>query len=205
MQKKNESEQQGDRLLEEFAARRAISQRRGTLEDLRKTVLQARPYRLWVTLLAYLRRVRTVSLVLRVTGWLLTLLQTGALVLLTTLVFFILLPILLLGSLTILLVALLDTRHSLRTLRSVLSGNRVLVFFSPLGSFGAQHVLALAKDAQTVVLVVSPHWFSPACLGRSRFFVNLRRDGVRLFVIRRYFFFAVRRSLLDPNRTVLVF
>jgi hypothetical protein len=143
--------------------------------------------------------------VLRITGWLLTLLQTGALVLLTTLVFFILLPILLLGGLGTLLVALLDTRRRLRALRSALSGKRVFVFFSPLGDFGAQHVHALSQDEQTLVLAVSPHWFSPTYLGRSRFFVNARRDGDRIFVIRRYFFFAVRRSLLDPDQTVLVF
>lgn len=205
MQKKTESEEQSKRLLGESAARRAISQRRGTFEDIRKTVLQARPYRLWITLLAYLRRVRTVSLVLRITGWLLTLLQTGALVLLTTLVFFILLPILLLGGFGTLLVALLDTRRSLRALRSALSGKRVFVFFAPLGDFGASSLRSLARTPDVAVLAVSPHWLSPTYLGRSRFFVNARRDGDRIFVIRRYFFFAVRRSLLDPSNTVLVF
>ncbi len=204
MQEKSEQEKTRKALLREFAKRRCVSRRKGVFEDIRKTVMEARPYRLWITLLAYFRRARTVTLILRITGWLLTLLQTGALVILTTLVFFILLPIVLLGSVVVFLIALSDTRRCLRRMQAYIGERRVFVFFSPLGEFGASHAKSMAS-ASSVVLVVSPHWISPSCLGNSSFYINVRRDGEHLFVIRRYFFFSVRKKILKSDQTVWIF
>ena len=183
---------------------RKISKRSGALGDLREALIRARPYRLWKQLLVYLRRIRMISILIRVVSVIFSVLQTGALVLLTTAVLFILLPILLLLILVGTIAALADRRRSLRILERELTGKRVYVFFCIRGGFGESNARALAREGNTTVLVVSPYWISPAAFGSHRPFVNLRREEEALFLIRRYFYFSVRKRL-DPSRLTVVF
>ncbi len=178
--------------------------RRGVFQDLRETLTRARPYRLWKQMLVYLRRIRMISIALRVISFLFSILQTGALVLLTTAVFFILLPLLLLFFLLTAIAALLDRNRSIRLLERELSKKRVYVFFGIQGDFGRQNAHALASCKENAVIVISPYWVSGKGFGRKAPFLNLRRDSPSLFFVRRYFYFSIRKRL-DPDRLVLIF
>ena len=67
-------------------------------------------YLQWKRLLSYVRKFRTVAFILRVIGILITILETGALVILTTAIFLVLLPILTALMLGILIAAQMDAR-----------------------------------------------------------------------------------------------
>ena len=181
-----------------------ISKRKGALGDLREALIRARPYRLWQQALLYLRRVRMISILIRVISAILSFLQTGALVILTTAVLFILIPILLLLLTVGTVIALIDRKRSLRILERELTGKRVYVFFCIQGDFGEENARTLARSGEITVLAVSPHWISASGFGSHRPFVNLRREEGSLFLIRRYFYFSVKKRL-DPSRLTLVF
>lgn len=183
---------------------RKISKRNGAFGDLREALIRARPYRLWKQLLVYLRRIRMISILIRVVSVIFSVLQAGTLVILTTAVLFILLPILLLLLTLGTVAALVDRRRSLRILERELTDKRVYVFFCIRGGFGEENARSLARSGDVAVLVVSPHWISPTAFGSRRPFVNLRREEESLFLIRRYFYFSVRKRL-DPSRLTLVF
>ena len=182
-----------------------MSHRKGFLQDARETLFQARPYRLWQSILGYVRKFRMISFLLRLTGWILTILQTGALVLLTTAIFFVILPLLTAVLAGLMLTALLDTRHSLRAIRPRLSGKQVYVFFGETGAFREAEARALANEENTAVLIVSPHWVISRGIGKRRFYVNVRQEGNQLFLIRRYFYFTLRKRVLKKENTVLVY
>ena len=181
-----------------------LYRRRSAFQDARESLIKARPYRLWKQLLLYLRRVRMISFLLRTFSVLFSILQTGALVLITTAVFFILLPVLLLFFLLIAIAALLDRKRSLRLLEQELLGKRVYVFFGIQGEFGKGYLRALAACEGNAVILLSPYWISGKGFGRPLPFLNLRRDAPSLFFVRRYFYFSLRRRL-DPNRLILIF
>ncbi len=183
-----------DRLFRAAQALR-MSAQKNALSDFLTTLLQAKPIRALQSLLRYLRRIRLVALLFRILGWILMLLQTGALVIFTTAIFFILLPLFLIFSVGLLLTALIDTHKSRARLLSLTRGKRLYLFFTPQGSVAGRTIRELAARDDVAVLVISPYWISSEGLGRGRFYVNMRRDGDRLFLIRRYFFLSVRSKL----------
>ncbi len=180
-----------------------MSAQKSALSDLFETVRRAKPIRALQSLLRYLRRIRLVGLLLRILGWLFVLLQTGALVLFTTAIFFVLFPLFLAFSVGLLLTALIDTRQSRARLLSLTKNKRLYLFFSPQGTVGLKTIHELERRDDVAVLVISPYWISGEGVGRDRFYVNMRRDGDRLFLIRRYFFLSIRSQL--PKDAVWVY
>ena len=180
-----------------------MSRQASPLSDLLGTLRRAKPIRALRRLLLYLRRIRLIGLILRLVGLLLALLQAGAFVLLTTALLFVLLPLLLVFSTILLLIAFIDTRRSRKRILSLTKGLHLYLFFSPTGNMGLKTLRELASREDCAVLVVSPHWISGEGLGRNRLYANLRRDGERLFLIRRYFFLSIRASL--PSDSVWVY
>ncbi len=179
------------------------SRSKNGFSDAKRTILSARPYRLWQRILAYVRRARMLSIIYQILRWLLMLLHTGTLVLLTTILFFFVLPLLAVSALLVLFVILVDLPRAKKRLLSCLKGKRVYLFFSPMGKFGEGNARNFASDPKNVVLVVSPFWVSPKGLGENRLYANLKKEGEGLFLIRRYLFFSLRRHL--PSDTVTIF
>ncbi len=180
------------------------SRLKSTFRDVLSSVRRARPYRFWQTCLSYFRRFRMISLIVRVVGYLFALLQTGTLVLLTTALFFVLLPLLLLSVGGMLLVAFLDMRKSGKKLKRLIGDKRVYVFFAA-GRFGMAHAMELAQDDGTVCVAVSPYWISSEGQLNSRFYLNVRRESPNCFTVRRYFYFYIRKKILSPSGTVLIY
>ncbi len=177
---------------------------KNTFRDALSSLRRARPYRFWQTCLAYFRRFRMISYIIRVIGYLFALLQTGTLVLLTTALFFILLPLLLLSVGGMLLVAFLDMRKSGKKLKRIIGERRVYVFFAA-GEFGSSNALALSQREELICIAVSPHWISPEGPLSRRLYLNIRRESPNFFTIRRYFYFYVRKKILSLDQTVLIY
>ncbi len=180
------------------------SKLKNTFRDALLSLRRARPYRFWQTCLAYFRRFRMISYIIRVIGYLFALLQTGTLVLLTTALFFILLPLLLLSVGGMLLVAFLDMRKSGKKLKKIIGEKRVYVFFA-VGEFGASNAQALSREEDLICLSVSPYWVSPDGATSKRFYLNVRRESSNYFTVRRYFYFHIRKKILSPSGTVLIY
>lgn len=197
--------QSPDEALRRAKACLYFSKRRGFFSDLLSVIKEARAYRLWQKILTALRRVRLISLFLHIFGWVSTLLQTGTLVILTTVLLFLILPIFLVFLICLAATALIDSRRSIRRLSEHLKDKQVYVFFCANGNFGIQNACALASDPHIAVLTISPYWIGAKGLLSNKRYVNMRQDGERLFLIRRYFYFAVRKRILKNGRTTLVY
>ena len=191
-------------LLRQMERMHGFTKRSGPWQDLRETVASARPYRLGMQALSYLRRLRTVSLLLRLIGWIFAFLQTGTLVILSTAILFVLLPLLLLSLMGLLVFTLLDMGKSLKRLKSALDGKRVTVFFS-LGRVARCTARELACDPKTAVMIVSPFWLSGAGTPCHRLFLNLYRDRDGILWVRRYCYLSLKRRLPETTELSLIF
>jgi len=167
------------------------------LASLRATSL----WGLWQRWLTLIRRWRLLSTVLRWSVILLGWLETSAIFLLTVTVLLAAgLPLLLCGA-VMLLLGLAQHHRCSRMLGHCLAGQQICVCiaqrgaFAPGSYFGGM-VRALAARENCTVLIVSPYFWRS--FGRP--YVTLRRDGMRLFTLRRHYYFALRRRILLPNR-----
>lgn len=162
---------------------------------------KARLYVLWNQILTYIRRFRMVSLVLKVISFLFALLQTGTLVLLGTLLFLIVLPILTSLLLGLLITAVLESRRTDHHLRERIVNRRVLVCFAPTSqtAFFRQNVYDFAAR-DWVVLAISAHWVSPRGFEKKRFYCTAREEIEGVYFVRPYYFFHLRRKVLKKEQ-----
>lgn len=156
--------------------------------------------------LAYLRRFRTLTLIYRTAAAVIAVLETGAFVVLSTALFLIVLPLAGALMLGILLTALLESRRTNRRLRRAFAGRTVCVLFlrETPSPFFAANALDLARRGNAVA-VVSPFWISARGLKKGGFYCTVREELPRVFLVRRYYFFAMKKRVLDDTHTAFLF
>lgn len=163
-------------------------------------------YAHWTGLLTYLRRFRTVALTLRVISVIFAILQTGTLVILSTVIFVILLPLALALTVGISLTILIEARRTNRQLLQASENQRVCLLF--LREREGDFLLWNAKDlAQRgyVVIVLSPYPISPRGLGNRRFYCTVTEISNGVFLARRYYFFSLQKHVLSQRETVWIY
>ena len=160
----------------------------------------------WQHLLSLLRRFRTVAFLFRVLTVMLTILQTGALVILTTALFLVILPIAVLCTVGILIAAFFSARRSNEALRLPVANRKVYVLFMTENEnpFLAQNAKSLAAD-DGCVIIVSPYWISRKGLCRGRLYTTFREEFPRVFLVRKYYFFSLRKKVLNSSKTAYLY
>ena len=178
--------------------------RRFFLHDLYDRLRATPLYLHWSHLLAAMRRFRAVALTLRILTFLFAALQTGTLVLLSATLLLLVLPLLLLSALGVLFSAALASRRANRCLSRELADRCVYVIFPPsLNSrFLHLHVTDLRQRGYSVN-VVSPYLFSTTGLFKKGFYTTVRREDHSIFLVRRYYFFSLKRKVLAKRSIIL--
>lgn len=166
------------------------------LASLRATSL----WGLWQQLLTAVRRWRLLSAILRWSTIILTWLETSAVFLLAVTALMATGLPLLVGAGVMLLVGLSQHHRCNETLSRTLSDRRIYVCVAARdalveGSYFHGMVRDLAARGDTAVIVVSPHFWR----SHGHAYVTMRRDGENLYLIRRHYFFSLRRRILRPN------
>lgn len=133
--------------------------------------------------------------------------STVAIVVLTALavsaIYVMILPFTLLLVGLSLVFALLRSGRMNRRMRTLLDGKHIRVLIPPEDltmkedSFLIRSAISMAQDPDTAVIVVSPHTFSTRGLGGSKCYLTARQEGTNLFIVRKYYYFILRRRVLD--------
>lgn len=188
-----------EQLLIQARKNREFCTHRNVFPTLFRAVSGIRIVQLWLKILTILRRFRMLRIVFRVIGWLIAVLQAGTLIVLTTVVFFFLLPLLAILLVVIPLITLPDRRKSKKRLSEAFSDSREVIFVFSDGPVVFQSAVELANEGQRTVLLVSPHWISGRATDGSpaRYYVNMRQECARVFLIRRYFYYCARKMVKD--------
>lgn len=142
------------------------------------------------------RRLRLVRIVATVVASLLVTLFLSAL-------FITILPFLLLLGIGALVAVMIGARAANRKMTQALSGKRVRIMILSDGaslrddSFAKRSARDMARDPDVAILVVSPHLLSPRGLGGKGMYFTVRKEAVGLFLVRRSYYFILRRRVLD--------
>lgn len=171
-------------------------------------------YRLWQKCIGYFRRIRLVSITLRILSYVFLLLQTGTVFVIVLLLLLIALPIVAAISLAAYLIALLLMRRDNKKMTTLCKATKIYVFFPERmqefsrGNFWKGNILSFAKDPDACVIVVSPYIFSGKGLQeKGSYYFNYRRESNNLYFIRKHYFFTLRRHVLSEcnERVTLIY
>ena len=162
-------------------------------------------YTWWTRVLSYVRRIRLVRTVGLVLAVVLTAVQASALFVVFSAVYLTLLPFLVLSSGLGLLASVLHARTVNRRMRNELKGQHIRILlpsravdFTPDAQpFFFSSARQMANEPKTAVIVVSPYAWSAKGFRGHRMFVTARHEGDGLYLVRKYYYFILRRRVLD--------
>ncbi|MBE6589284.1 MAG: NRT1/PTR family MFS transporter [Ruminococcaceae bacterium] len=157
--------------------------------------------------LEWIRRFRLAAFLINAFTVLSSLLQTGAALILGTVLFLIALPLCVCLMLGILLTALLESRRSNRLLLDKTKNKRIYVLFlkEHAGDFFSANARELATREGCAVVVVSPYWIRSEGICKGYFYCTQREEAKDLYLIRRYYFFSLRKHVLKKRSTAYLF
>ena len=163
-------------------------------------------YLWWSRVLAYARRIRLVRTVGLIVTVLLAAAQTSALFVVFSAVYLTVLPFLILGSGLGLLFCVLHSKTVNRHMAHALTGHHIRVLFPSRShpftpeaqAFFFASALEMATDPNVAVIVVSPYPLSTKGFGSRRMFATARQERPRLYIVRKYYYFILRRRVLAP-------
>lgn len=164
----------------------------------RESKLYQRVRRFWVNF----RRYRLISRIVTVTATLLTVMGTGAAMLILALIALLILPIAVLLTGGTVLLGWFCRRRQNELLRNEVTDRTVYLFFPSSieeNTFSVFTMRQLSGCPQSAVFIVSPHLWSSRGVGGKGFYINARRESDHLFLLRRHYFFFFRRLLTDPK------
>ncbi len=188
-----------ERLLD-TSARRASRYRKSTyLRYLLESVRESLPVQLIKSFSKYFRRVKSVQTVSTIVLALAAVITVA--VISTTVLLFMFLGI----SLVILLALLiyLRSRRMNHILSRELADRRIRVLVPPRGpalnpgSFFIRNARAMAGEDNVAVIIVSPYLCSCCGAGGRGGFFIARKEAEGLYIVRRHYFFVLRRKVLD--------
>lgn len=167
------------------------------LAYLTQTVKESTVGMIFSRIALYVRRLRLVRTIVAV-------LSTVTVALLLSAFFLTALPFLILLSLGTLLVIFLRAQAANRRMRRALAGcERVRVMILPEqitfseDTFAEGSAKDMARERGTAVLAVTPRLWSAKGLGGKGMFFTARREASDLYLIRRGYYFILRRRVLD--------
>ena len=196
LKRRAKNDEQEERLLDE-AGRRARHFRKGSFfRYLWESVMESAPVAVLTKLWQYFRRVRVVQTVFSLA------LAVGAVTAVAVLSATAL-PCLFFGTALLTILAALRSRRMNRILAQALTAQRIRILIPPRGkalsenSFFIRNARAMAAEKGVAVLVVTPYLVSRRGLGGKGRFFTARKEAEGLYLVRRHYFFVLRRRVLD--------
>ena len=171
----------------------------------RESKIYQRTLSFWVNF----RRYRLISRIITVLATFLTVMSTGALTLIFSLLALIVLPIAALMVGGTMLLGFFRREHQNHILSHEIRGRTVYLFFPEElreRSFATETMRQFSARPDSVVFVISPYTWSARGIGGRGFYINARQEGRHLFLLRRHYFFFFRRllSLCKKQRIVVI-
>ena len=168
----------------------------------------------WGKVLAYFRRIRLVRTVGLVLTFLLAAAQTSTLFVMFSAVYLTIIPFLIMGSGLAFFISVLHSGTVNRRLNAHLRGchirilipSRAVAFDPSTQPFFFASARAMAAEPQTAVIIVSPYSWSTKGFGSRRMFFTARCEEERLYLVRKHYYFILRRRVLDtldPHLSIL--
>ena len=212
IRKKATAEKTEDKMSPALFARAhtdALLSKRNYISYLSSLLQKTQFFHVWRYYTGIFRKFKLFSLLLRLYSYLLILLQFGTAFFVIVLGLLLLLPLLIFSVGSVLFSALLLYRRKNKSLAFLMQKKRVIVFFPTRdgelehGDFWKAHINELSEQEETAILIVSPFFWSAKGLTGRRFYLLLRKEKENVYLLRKHYYFSLRRTILDKTRNAL--
>lgn len=163
-------------------------------------------FQLYRKIIVYARKYALITTTLKILSFIFSFLQTGAIFVIAASLFVVSLPFTFIGGYAALIFTFFGNKKLKKKTAQMLEGKKIAVFFTQKGrslddsSFFAGMVRELCDRTDGVAIIVSPYFFSPRGItDNRRFYLSLRNETDNIIIVRRHFFFTVRRKMLKER------
>ena len=186
---------------------------KGYLSYLKERAQSHTVYKATETITRYFSKFRLVALIFKILGLVAIAIEASAFLFAFVILLAIFLPPVLLFFPIILLLSAAKFKRDDAVLFETAKNSAVIIFFlSPQGKYDKgdffyRNALDFASRGY-LVLAVSPYTLSRQGIsGQKKYFLNARREGENVFVIRQQYFFHIKRNHLkdDNKKTIYVY
>ena len=176
-------------------------------------IRSSKVFQLWERWIKYFRRFRLVTTALRLLPWILLLISTHTILYAAVVASALLAPIIAVAVLSLLAEAPLRYREANPRMARKIEGKTVYVIFPERsrefesGAFWRANLLDLSTKESSIVVVVSPYLFSSRGVFETRRYLHLREERDNLFLVRRHYYFSLRKHVLTKKakRLILIY
>ncbi len=186
---------------------------KGYLSYLFSRIKQNSFYQTWKKYTVYFRRIGLVSTTLQIAGYTFMLVQSGTAFFLVLILFLLALPIIALSAVGVYASARLCEHHDNKKIGTEIEDKNIYCFFPTRtaefshGTFWKQNIVTFASMPNTAVFIVSPYFFSGKGIRKNhRFYLNYTEESPGLYLIRKHYFFSLRRVFFNfRGRVTLIY
>lgn len=170
---------------------------------IRHSVKNASVFWIYAGIINAVRRFTFVSTTIRILIFLLSLIQSGAVFIISTSAFIIALPFVFLFSGIGFMLTFLGSRRAIQKARPMVKGKKVTVFFPANrrafdnDSYFSGMVREVAAKPDSLCVIVSPGlFFSRGIFEKRRYYFTTRTDGDNVVIVRRHFYYRFKNRVL---------
>lgn len=200
-----DSDEKSNDIKDFFNSNLAMDSATGYVDYLLRCLKISDYYTTWNKLIKYFRRFRLLRTVYRIILFILTLLRTSAFIILITLVLTVAIPLSVFAFLAFPLISWIRAFGYNKKMLSLISKKDIYVFFPPRSDafvksgFLFNNALDLAERRNGLALIVSPYYLSSACPKgfQKKFYTNCLVNSSKVVVVRRYYYFNLKRKILS--------
>lgn len=168
------------------------------------TIRQTSVFKIYKRIIDVIRRYTFITTSLKVISFVFVLVEASIILVVSTSAFIASLVLTLLTSHVLIIFTLFNKKECDRRNKELIKNKNVTVFFPSKGrAFEYDSYFSyLAKDSSGengVSVIVSPYAVAPYGLHHSRKrYYNSRQDGDNVLLVRRHYYFSLRRKIIDP-------
>lgn len=189
----------------------ALFESKGYFSYLWKVIKAHSVYKLFEKYNGYFSRFRLISRVIKISAFIFIALQTSAILFISAVILSVVIPPIILGFATLLLISAARLPHDGKLLEEMIADRKVIILFPPrhckfgCGGFLYRNICELA-DRGYAVIAVSPFMLSPKGVSESqRLFANIRIEDEKIFTIRRQYFFFINKRILQKHEKRVIY
>ena len=164
-------------------------------------------FKLYRKFLDYLRKYSFITTTLKIVSFIFAFLETSAVFILAASFFVVSLPLTFLVGYAALLLTLFGKRRAKMKVKEAIEGKSVTILFPQRGraltedSFFSGMTRDICRRTGGVAIVVSPYFYSTRGISKSnKLFLSMRDEGDGVLLVRRHFFFSLKRKILKEKR-----
>ena len=162
-------------------------------------------FRAYTQIINTVRHLTFISTTIQIVFFILTLLQSGIIFLISTSAFIVSLPFTFLISGTGAMLTFLGSRKATRVNTPLLRGKKVCVFFPGKksvirdGSYFSGFVKSMSNRPNTVCIIVTQGlFFSRGISKNKKYFFTSRVEGENIIIVRKHYYFKLKKKIIEP-------